>query len=160
MNEEHILKWLERGPLSALSAAERAALHAHTARCDACRQSYAAARLAERLCQARAAETLEPPPFFQTRVLAALRAQQPAGVELTPFTRFWRAARGLVAAMGLAVVLLLALSWASDEPAELLAADTFALETVVTQEAEQAVWSDEQVLDALYTGEEFSGGTQ
>jgi hypothetical protein len=62
--------------------------------------------------------------------------------------------------MGLAVVLLLALSWASDEPAELLAADTFALETVVTQEAEQAVWSDEQVLDALYTGEEFSGGTQ
>jgi hypothetical protein len=157
MNDEHIQHWLERGPLSELSAAELAQLRAHTAGCAACRQAYAAARLAAALCQTRAAVTVEPPPFFQTRVLAAWRAQQ-AQAELSPFLRWWRAASGLVAGMAAAVVLLVVLTFATGETrpaAESLAtADYFSVESVVALDTALEELTDEQVLNALYVTEE------
>lgn len=110
MNTEHITTWLARRPLHELSATELAQIQTHTAICAACRQAYTTARLAETLCQARAVTTVEPPPFFETRVLAALRAQR-AQAEPLLFARFWQAARGLVAAMSLAVALLLAFTF-------------------------------------------------
>lgn len=158
MNTEHILDWLERGPLHERSAAELAALRAHSDSCPACHAAYTAAQLAQTLCQARASVSVEPPPFFATRVLAAARAQR-ALAETPLFARFWQAARGLVAGMALAVALLVGVTWWNDaEPGPELgsnAAEYFSSEDAFAQDVGDSAAGEElddaQVMNALYT---------
>jgi hypothetical protein len=158
MNSEHILDWLERGPLHELSAAERAQVRTHCAACPACRQAYAAAQLAQTLCEARAAIMVEPPPFFATRVLAAARAQHMAA-ETPLFARYWQAARGLVAGMALAVVFLVGATWWNDAgllpEVETSAAEYFSSEAAFAQYVGESdepggPLDDAQVLNVLY----------
>lgn len=159
MDSEHILDWLERGPLHELSAAERAQIQAHSEACPACRAGYAAAQLAQTLCQARATVTVAPPPFFATRVLAAARAQRTAA-ETPLFARYWQAARGLVAAMTLVVLLLAGVTWWDDAEfppaAETSAAayfsseDAFAQYVSISDETAGAEPDEAQVMNALY----------
>ena len=100
------------------------------------------------------AETFEPPPFFHTRVLAALREQRHNDV--TAFARLWRAAGALVSSMAAAVVLFAVLSFAvldQGVPVEPSATTAYSAEAVILNDLEEEQ-TDGQVLSTLYEADE------
>ena len=109
MKDEHIIERLESGPLTRLSEAERERIEAHAEGCEDCRRAYAAAGLADELLRRRVG-TIEPTPFFHTRVMAAWRERQAAG-DSWSLARVWRTAGALVSSMALVVVVLLTLTF-------------------------------------------------
>jgi hypothetical protein len=117
MNESHIIALLEERPLGSLSETELEQVKTHTAACPECLGAYHAAQASLMLLQERASVLVVPTPFFQTRVLAAIRERNLASkrVELA---NLWRTARPLVASMGAFVVMLLMLTFFADSPAE------------------------------------------
>ena len=109
MRDQHITSLLEEEPLNRLSDDERAMIEAHVADCDDCLPSYRAARLAEGLIAARAAETQTVSPFFKTRVMAAMRERQ-LSPEPAAWVRIWRAAGSLLVMMTMLVIVLVGVS--------------------------------------------------
>lgn len=109
MRDEHVISILESVPFADLGEGELAAVRAHAGHCAECRRAYEAAQISALLLRGRAAETIEPPPFFQTRVLAALRERQ-AATEVWGFGRVWKATRALVSSMAVTVAALAVLT--------------------------------------------------
>ena len=155
---EHIVDLLERGRLDRLTAAERARAEGHARGCASCARALEAARLADELVAARAESVLDMPPFFETRVLAALRERAGAADERS-IGRMWRAARALVLGMAAAVVLLAGAAYVTQPeppspPSEMYTAEWRALET---SESSSDDLSDEQVVAILYDSENVYG---
>ena len=119
MKENHIVNLLESRSLGSLSVAELEMVKAHTAACSECLLAYQAAQASLLLLQERASVVVEPPPFFQTKVMAAIREQKLAPKRFG-FLNVWQTARPLVASMGAFVVMLLALTFfnSSEPPTE------------------------------------------
>lgn len=109
MRDGHVIEILESGPFDRLTETELSAVRAHAAGCAGCRRAYDAARVSSLLLRGRAAQADGPPPFFQTRVLAALRERQAEQVWVLP--RLWKAAGALFASMVATVATLGALSF-------------------------------------------------
>ncbi len=105
MRDEHIISIIENAPLSSLSESELANIHAHTDQCTECLRAFEAAQISALLLRERVAETIEPSPFFQTRVLAALRERQAAN-ETSALRRLWNATGALVSSMAATVAAL------------------------------------------------------
>jgi hypothetical protein len=110
MRDEHIISIIESAPLSALSESDMEKIRAHTERCTQCRRAVEAARISTHLLREREAQTFEPSPFFQTRVLAALRERQAAN-ETSAFKRMWKATGALVSSMAATVAALAVLTF-------------------------------------------------
>ena len=106
MKDQHVIDILESAPLTQLSEQQLSTVRAHVEVCAGCRRAYEATQISSLLLRERAARSCEPSPFFQTRVLAALRERQAALPEVFSLGRLWRAAGGLVSSMATAVVLL------------------------------------------------------
>src|SRR2546429_8290035 len=100
MKEAHIIDMLEHGPFGSLNADELATIRTHVAVCPDCQHAYDAARISALLLKERVAASFEPAPFFQTRVLAALRERQAAD-EVPALRRLWQTAGALVSTMAL-----------------------------------------------------------
>ncbi|HEX8139341.1 MAG TPA: hypothetical protein VF544_17395 [Pyrinomonadaceae bacterium] len=96
---------IESAPLNALSESDVAKIRAHTQSCPECLRAFEAAQLSALLLRERAAVEAEPSPFFQTRVLAALRERQAQGAGLS-FKRLWKATGALVSTMAAGVAAL------------------------------------------------------
>jgi hypothetical protein len=162
MKDKHITGMLESESLASLSEEELASIRAHVDHCADCRRSYEAAKVSTLLLREGAIETFEPSPFFQTRVLAALRERRAAN-EIPVFLRMWRTAGALVSSMA-AIVVLLAIftivapdSQQATDPQELASASELysAEDLFFEQEAvSQETISYEQVLTTLYASEE------
>ena len=160
MKNDHITDLLESAPFSSLSKSELSAAREHIVGCADCQRAYEAALVAESLLKERAASTLEPSPFFQTRVMAALRERQMlSGV--SPLRRMWRAAGLLVSSMVALVVLLAALTYFEQpqlgvtEQASAFNFD-FLEQVSFTQDAPDEDLTYAQVLTALYAPESDS----
>jgi hypothetical protein len=113
MRDDHIIQLIEGRPPDKLSAAETRQVRAHTANCAECRQTYEAAHISTRLLRERASVTVEPPPFFHTRVLAAIREQnggRRVAREAFGLQKMWQSARILITSMAIAVATLTAVS--------------------------------------------------
>ena len=110
MKNEHVISILDSQPLGALNENDLGQIRAHSALCESCRQAYEAAQVSAMLLQERAAEHFEPPPFFQTRVLATLRERQTAN-ETWAWSRLWRTAGGLASSMVATVAALAVLTF-------------------------------------------------
>ena len=110
MRDEHVKGILDAAPLAQLGEGELAAVRAHVARCAECLRAYEAARASSLLLKERVAAEVEMPPFFQTRVLAALRERR-ATEEAPALSRLWRAAGALVSSMAVTVAALVALTF-------------------------------------------------
>jgi hypothetical protein len=155
MKDEHIIYVLEQAPLAALSESELNLIRAHTSVCHVCLQAYEAAQLSTLLVKERAAATLEPPPFFQTRVLAALRERQAAGNPL----KMWKAAKALVSAMAATVAALAVLTFVvpGDSGSEFrpVASNSYSAEEVILdQDGSSPEMSYEQVLATIYSADD------
>jgi predicted anti-sigma-YlaC factor YlaD len=110
MKNEHVISILDSQPFGALNENDLGQIRAHSALCESCRQAYEAAQVSAMLLQERAAEHFEPPPFFQTRVLATLRERQTAN-ETWAWSRLWRTAGGLASSMVATVAALAVLTF-------------------------------------------------
>ncbi|HEX2523465.1 MAG TPA: hypothetical protein VHP35_15185 [Terriglobia bacterium] len=113
MRENHIVNLLEERPLGRLNVAELEIVKAHTAACAECLRAYEATQASLLLLQERASVIVEPPPFFETKVMAAIREQKLAPKRFG-FLSMWQTARPLVASMGVFIVMLLALTFFTD----------------------------------------------
>jgi hypothetical protein len=153
MRDQHIIGVLESTRFASLSESDHSAIRAHSANCDECARAYKVALVSASLLQDRMAETIEPPPFFHTRVMAAIREKQNG---VPAFARMWRAAGALVSSMAAAVVLFAVLSFAvSGEqtlPGEVSASTRYSAESLILDETEETLEqaSDAQVLNTLY----------
>lgn len=153
MKDEHIIEVLEQTPLAMLSEREVAVVRTHARACQPCREAYEAALLSTLLLKERAAETIEPSHFFQTRVLAAMRERQTGN----SLWRMWKSAGALVSAMAVTVVALATLTFVT--PAETgtdlqqLAANAYSAEELILDQGDlqQEQMSYEQVLSTIYS---------
>ena len=135
MKENHIVHLLESCSLGSLGAAELETIRAHTAACSECLLAYQAAQASLLLLQERASVVVEPPPFFQTRVMAAIKEQRLAPKRLG-FLSVWQTVRPVVASMGAFVAMLLALTFFNSfgppiEPSDLSSVNDRAPEWVI-----------------------------
>ena len=156
MRDEHIKRLLDEAPLSSLGKAELAAVRAHAETCVDCRRAFEAAQVSSQALRARAAETFEPSPFFQTRVLAALRERRAAEEERWTFARLWKSAGLLVSSMAATTAALAVFTFAApSEPAAAQeVAGTYTAESVIFDEGADEQMTYDQVLTSLYDSEE------
>ncbi len=162
MKDEHITDILDSIPLSDLSESDLTRVRTHAALCTDCRSAYEAAQLSTMLLQERAAETIEPTPFFQTRVLAALRERQ-ATEGKSIFQRMWEATGALVTSMAATVAVLAVLTFfvpgiQPNTPAQEVAtaSNSYSADEVIFNQDQSPTeqMSYEQVLAALYESDE------
>ena len=159
MRDEHIKKLLDEAPLASLGSAELARVRAHAEGCADCRRAFEAARAASFMMKARAAEAFEPSPFFQTRVMAALRERQAAN-DAWPLRRMWRTAGALVSSMAAVVAALAVFTFVAPAPPTTTGPEVVSAvrscEEMIFDEGELPAeqMSDGQVLATIYGSDE------
>lgn len=107
---DHIVDRLDSVAFAGLTDSELAAMRLHSESCNPCQKALQSARLSAIVVKQRSALAVEPSPFFQTRVLAALREQQ-SSENAHVFLRMWRSAGALVSSMALATAALAVFSF-------------------------------------------------
>ena len=160
MKDEHIIARLDEAPLDKFDERALAAMQAHADTCARCGRALEAARVSTLMLKSRAAETFEPSPFFQTRVLAALRERQAAG-EAWSLARLWRSAGVLFSTMAATVAALAALTFVVPQPATqssqvAAAGRAYSAEDVILGQSNQAdeQMSYGQVMNTLYASDD------
>ena len=155
MKEKHVIEILDNASIARLSETELNEVHVHVRDCASCRKAYEAAQLSTVIVKSRAQVTIEPSPFFQTRVLAALREQQ--AVESVPaMVRLWKSARLLVSSMAVTTAALGVLSFVLPAPAvagEDQTVSAYSVESVMLGQGNDEL-SYEQVLSTIYAEED------
>jgi hypothetical protein len=155
MNDKHITEVLDNAALASLSQSELSEIRAHARECKPCGDAFAAAQMSAAVMRERAQVVIEPSPFFQTRVLAALREQQ-ATESVPAFWRLWNSSRALVSSMAFSTVALAVLSFMFSAPATTTLDQTVSVlsaeSVILGQEADELTY--EQVLNAIYTDDE------
>src|ERR1044072_4269014 len=99
MRGEKIKRVLDEEAPAGPGEAEVAGGRGHAETCEECGRAFEAARASSRMLKARVEETFEPSPFFQTRVLAALRERRAAAEERWAFAWLWKSAGLLVSSL-------------------------------------------------------------
>ena len=152
MKDKHIIEVVDSVAFASLSQIELDEMKAHTRECVSCRSAFDAAQLSSLVIKERVQVTIEPSPFFHTKVLAALREQQQATDNTPAFMRLWKSASALVSSMALATIVLGVMTFVAPDPA------TANIEQTVSLDAAEAVIFDqgdeqlsyEQVLSTIY----------
>lgn len=150
MKDKHIIDVLDNSPIMSLSESQLSEIQAHVRDCGSCREAYEAARVSAIVLQSRAQATIEPSPFFQTRVMAAWRERQ--AVESVPaMWRLWGSAKALVSTMAVTTAALAVLSFVMPAtPASDQAVSELSAESVIMGQAGDEQMSYEQVLATIY----------
>jgi hypothetical protein len=151
MRVKHITEILDNASLANLSENELIEVRAHVIECVSCRKAYEAARMSAAVLKSRAQAVIEPSPFFQTRVMAALREQQAA--ESAPaMLRLWRSAKAVVSAMAVTTAALAVVSFVSpaeSTPATDQNASVYSAYSVIMDQPDDQMTYD-QVLSTIY----------
>jgi len=151
MQDKHITKILDNASIDKLSASELEEIRVHVLECVSCRSAYEAARVSAVVLKNRAEAVIEPSPFFQTRVMAALREQQ--AVESVPAVlRLWRSAKVLVSTMAVTTAALAVVSFMQPSQATTVAdqASVYSAESVIMDQSADDQITYEQVLSTIY----------
>ena len=153
MADGHIIELLDQNSSRELSAGDREAIESHASECPDCLRVYQAFDISGRLLSARAQQTIEPSPFFATRVMAALRESQTEQAD--PIPALWKPLRSLIASLVTMVVVLVALSIyvARSLPSPVVAQrdDVYSAEWVILDDGDLSDdVTDNQVLTTLY----------
>jgi hypothetical protein len=160
MKGNHINHMLAEKRASNLSESELSLVQAHVKDCAECLRAYEAAQFSEALLKARASVSIEPSPFFHTRVMAALKERRS---ETPTIFSLWQIARPIFSAMVASVVLLFILTFTifnSEQPPEVAQSPTdYSVDALVLEENQPA---DEdmnfnQVLSAVFDLEDADG---
>ena len=154
MTEKHIIEVLDNAAITSLSEVELKEIRLHTKDCVSCRDAFEAAQLSAVILRSRAQVTIEPSPFFQTRVMAAWREQQ--AVESVPaMWRLWKSAKVLVSSMAVTTAALAALTFVLpptsttvDQPVSAFSAES----VIMSQGSDELTY--EQVMSTIYAEED------
>ena|SRR5688572_2922791 len=152
MKDKHIIEVLDNSSILSLSESELSEVQAHVRDCVSCRDAYEAARLSTIILQNRAQATIEPSPFFQTRVMAAWREQQ-AAESVPAMWRLWSSAKALVSTMAVTTAALAVLSFMMPAPATPVvdqSVSVLSAESVIMGQASDEQMTYEQVLSTIY----------
>lgn len=156
MNEHHIIEILDNASIESLSEFELNQVRIHARDCASCHGAYEAARLSALVLKSRAQTTIEPSPFFHTRVMAAVREQN--SVESVPAMLWlWKSARALVSSMAVTTAALAVLSFVLPAPAIAVddqAASVYSAEAVILDRGGDEQPTYEQVLSTIYADED------
>ena len=156
MKDKHITEILDNASIAALSESELNEIRAHALECMSCRDAFEAARLSAVVIKSRVEATIEPSPFFQTRVMAALREQQ--AVESVPaMLRLWRSAKVLVSTMAVTTASLAVVSFIQPSQATPVVdqtASAYSAYSVIMDQTADDQMSYEQVLSTIYEDDE------
>ena len=152
MKDKHITEILDNASIATLSESQLNDVRAHVLECMSCRDAYEAARLSAVVLKSRVEATIEPSPFFQTRVMAALREQRE--VESVPaMLRLWRSAKALVSTMAVTTAALAVISFMQPPQTTPVADQTASVyseySVIMDQDADDQM-SYEQVLSTIY----------
>ena len=162
MRDEHIKRMLDEAPLSSLSGGELERVRAHADACADCGRAFEAAQASSLMLKAHAAETFEPSPFFQTRVLAQLRERR-AAEEGWTLARLWKSAGLLVSSMAATVAALAVFTFVAPSQEvsaqDLAAGGPYTAETLILDESDAAdeQMTDGQVFTTLYESDDDEG---
>src|SRR5215213_9079514 len=151
MKDQHITEILDNASIATLSESQLNEMRAHVLECMSCRGAFEAARLSAVVMRSRAQATIEPSPFFQTRVMAALREQQ--AVESAPaMLRLWRSAKALVSTMAVTTAALAVVSFMQPTETTPVAetASAYSEYSVIMDRDADEQMSYEQVLSTIY----------
>ena len=152
MKDKHITEILDNASIATLSEGELNEVRVHVLECMSCRDAFEAARLSAVVLKTRTEATIEPSPFFQTRVMAALREQQ--AVESVPaMLRLWRSAKALVSAMAVTTAALAVVSFiqpSQTTPVVDQTASAYSAYSVIMDQSADDQMSYEQVLSTIY----------
>lgn len=157
MNEKHITEILDNASITSLSEIELTEIRVHTKDCLSCRDAFEAAQLSAVILRNRAQVTIEPSPFFQTRVMAALREQQ--AVENVPaMWRLWKSTKVLVSSMAVTTAALAALSFVLPATSSTIdqKASAFSAESVILGQGSDEL-TYEQVMSTIYADDDEAG---
>src|SRR5215217_7266032 len=155
MKDKHITEILDRGAIAMLSESELNEIRVHALECISCRDAYEAARLSAVVLKTRAEATIEPSPFFQTRVMAALREQQ-AGESVPVMSRLWRSSKALVSTMAVTTAALAVVSFMQPSETTPVTDQTsvYSAYSVIMDRDGGDQMSYEQVLSTIYDDDE------
>jgi hypothetical protein len=156
MKDKHIIEVIDSVGLTSLSPIELDEMKVHTRDCAPCRTAYEVAQVSAVVIRERAQVTIEPSPFFHTRVLAAVREQKAATESAPAFARLWKSASALVSSMALVTMALAVMTFVYPDPATAVTEQTAsvdAAESVIFDQADEQL-SYEQVLAAIYADED------
>ncbi len=148
---KHITEILDRASIATLSESELNEIRSHALECMSCREAFEAARLSAVIIKSRVEATFEPSPFFQTRVMAALREQQ--AVERVPaMLRLWRSAKVLVSTMAVTTAALAVVSFIQPQTTPVVeqTASAYSAYSVIMDQNTDDQMSYEQVLSTIY----------
>lgn len=152
MKDKHITEILDNTTIAMLSESELNEIRVHAMECMSCRDAFEAARLSAVVIKSRVEATIEPSPFFQTRVMAALREQQ--AVESVPaMLRLWRSAKALVSTMAVTTAALAVVSFiqpSQTTPVIDQTASAYSAYSVIMDQDADDQMSYEQVLSTIY----------
>ncbi|HEU0252258.1 MAG TPA: hypothetical protein VFR12_04445 [Pyrinomonadaceae bacterium] len=151
MKDKHIIEVLDHASIADLSASELSEVQAHARDCVSCRDAYEAAQLSGLILKSRAQVVIEPSPFFETRVMAALRER--SAVESVPaMLRLWSSARALVSSMAVTTAALAVLSFVLPAPVTsgIETASVDSAESVILDQSYDEQMTYAQVLGAIY----------
>jgi anti-sigma-K factor RskA len=152
MKDKHVIDILDETPFGSLSPEQLDIIRSHSRECSDCTNAYQAAKLSSVILAERVQTVVEPSPFFQTRVMAALREQQ--SVESVPaWLRLWKSAGALVSSMAVATVALAALTFAVPANTPEPVATASSAESVIFDQGSDEL-SYEQVLSTIYAEED------
>lgn len=160
MNKDrHIIEMLENSSFRSLSESDLMMVRAHVEVCAKCSRAYEAAQVVALLIEERAAETVEPSAFFQTRVMAALRERTVDN--LSAFRRLWKSAGVLVSSMAVTTVALAAINFLSPGATTPTSQETavalspYSAESVMLdQNQSDEPMTYDQVLNTIYVDDE------
>jgi len=156
MRDEHIIEILDSAPLNKLSLAQLEVVRSHSKGCSSCASAYRAASVSSSVIKERAQVVVEPSPFFQTKVLAALRERQ-ATESLPVLSRLWKSAGALAASMAVTSAALAGLSFMVPTAVTLPSdqtASAYSVESVMLDQDGDDQMSYEQVLSTIYLDDE------
>jgi predicted anti-sigma-YlaC factor YlaD len=156
MKDIHITEILDGKRYAEISAEETASIAEHAAVCASCAAAFDAARISSYLLETRAeAASVEPSPFFQAKVMNAVRARQNLRKPMAAFRRWWQASYSMIALMIMTVAALIALtlfapSSSADETQAVVPNNLYTTDGVIMNQRTPRDMSDEQVFQVIY----------
>ncbi len=147
--KEHIIEILDGAPLGSLSENELREIRAHSDGCGKCRDAFQAASISAAMFKFDSEQAPEPPAFFQTRVMAALREQRGNAKTVWDFRRLWQASGSLVTIM-VALVAMLMFAVVLAPSNQTLASSTDPTEAVIFEQENTSDIANEQVFPVIF----------
>ena len=154
MKSKHITEILDSVALTELSEADLTTVRAHAEDCSNCHEAFRAAQLSSALLKVKF-EAPSPSPFFQAKVMNALREKQTLQRPIETFRRWWQASATMVGLMVMIVVCLAAATFIApvtgeDDSQAGTNFNLYTTESVILNQKSRGDLTNEQVLEVIY----------